>query len=121
MVLIGSLATLGFGPPVITESHPGGLRMYPEQVRSAYGLTQPPAVGAKAALVVDLDSGQTLYAKKPNQPLPPASTAKLMTALVTVQHANVDDRVTVSARAAGTQGSRMGLVSGETLTVRDLL
>ena len=121
MVLIGSLATLGFGPPVITESHSGGLRMYPEQVRSAYRLTQPPAVGAKAALVIDLDSGQTLYAKKPNQPLPPASTAKLMTALVTVQHANVDDRVTVSARAAGTPGSRMGLVSGETLTVRDLL
>ncbi len=121
LVLIGSLATLGFGPPVITEGQPGGLRMYPEQVRSAYRLTQPPAVGAKAALVIDLDSGQTLYAKKPNQPLPPASTAKLMTALVTVQHANVDDRVTVSARAAGTPGSRMGLVVGETLTVRDLL
>jgi serine-type D-Ala-D-Ala carboxypeptidase (penicillin-binding protein 5/6) len=120
-VLIGSLACLGFGPPVITEGHPGGLRMYPEQVRSAYQLTQPPAVGAMAALVIDLDSGQTLYARKPNQPLPPASTAKLMTALVTVKHANVDDRVTVSAHAAGTPGSRMGLVSGETLTVRDLL
>ena len=47
--------------------------------------------------MVDLDSEQTLYAKKPNQPLPPASTAKLMTALVTVKRANVDDRVTVSA------------------------
>jgi hypothetical protein len=79
-VLIGSLANLGFGPPVITESYPGGLRMYPEQVRGAYQLTRPPAVGAKAALVVDLDSGQTLYTKESNQPLPPASTAKLMTA-----------------------------------------
>ena len=121
LVLISSLTGLGFGPPVITESHPGGLRMYPEQVRSAYQLTQRPAVVAKAALVIDLDSGQTLYAKKPNQPLPPASTAKLMTALVTMKRANVDDRVTVSANAAGTPGSRMGLVSGETLTVRDLL
>jgi serine-type D-Ala-D-Ala carboxypeptidase (penicillin-binding protein 5/6) len=121
LALIGSLATLGFGPPVITEGRAGGLRMYPEQVRSAYQLTLPPAVSAKAALVIDLDSGQMLYAKKPNEPLPPASTAKLMTALVTVKRANLDDRVTISARAAGTSGSRMGLVAGEIVTVRDLL
>jgi D-alanyl-D-alanine carboxypeptidase (penicillin-binding protein 5/6) len=121
LVLCSCLVTLGFGPPVITAGHPGGLRMYPEQVQSAYRLTRPPSVGAKAALVIDLDSGQTLYAKRPNQPLPPASTAKLMTALLTVQRAGLDERVTISPRAAATPGSRMGLAAGETMTVRDLL
>jgi D-alanyl-D-alanine carboxypeptidase (penicillin-binding protein 5/6) len=44
-----------------------------------------------------------------------------MTALVTVRRADLKARVVVSVRAAGTPGSRMGLVAGETLTVRDLL
>lgn len=121
VLLVSSLANLGFGPPVIREGRPGGLRLYPEHVQAAYRLTRPPAVTAQAAKVVDIDSGQTLYARRPDDPLPPASTAKLMTALVVMQRADLDVAVTVSARAAGTPGSRMGLVTGETLTVRDLL
>jgi D-alanyl-D-alanine carboxypeptidase (penicillin-binding protein 5/6) len=120
-LLLASLARLGFGPPVISDGRQGGLRMHPEHVRAAYNLTRRPAVTARAALVVDLDAGQTLYSLRPNEPLPPASTAKLMTALVTVRQANLDSRVVISARAAGTPGSRMGLTAGETLTVRDLL
>jgi D-alanyl-D-alanine carboxypeptidase (penicillin-binding protein 5/6) len=72
-------------------------------------------------MVVDLSSGKTLYGLRPNDPLPPASTVKIMTALVTLEKANLDDVVEVSAAAAATEGSRMGLVTGETLTVRDLL
>lgn len=121
LVMAASLTCLGFGPPVITEGRQGGLRMYPEHVQAAYRLTRRPAVTAQAALVVDLDAGQTLYARRPNEPLPPASTVKLMTALLTVRLADLDGRVVVSAKAAGTPGSRMGLVAGETLTVRDLL
>jgi D-alanyl-D-alanine carboxypeptidase (penicillin-binding protein 5/6) len=121
LLLLASLACLGFGPPVISDGRQGGLRMHPEHVRAAVGLTRRPAVTARAALVVDLDAGQTLYALRPNEPLPPASTAKLMTALVTVRRADLKARVVVSVRAAGTPGSRMGLVAGETLTVRDLL
>jgi D-alanyl-D-alanine carboxypeptidase (penicillin-binding protein 5/6) len=121
LLLIAGLASLGFGPPVITDGRQGGLRLHPEHVRAAFQLTRPPSVSAKAALMVDLDSGQTLYAWRPNEPLPPASTVKLMTALLAVRHADVNQRVTVSPRAAETPGSRMGLVAGERLTVSDLL
>jgi D-alanyl-D-alanine carboxypeptidase (penicillin-binding protein 5/6) len=62
-----------------------------------------------------------LFALRPDDPLPPASTAKLMTALIVLQQANLDDVVTVSQAAAETSGSRMGLTVGETLTVRELL
>ena len=115
------LSSLGFGPPVITESRPGGLRLYPEHIRAAYDLKQVPQIRAQAALALDLDSDKVLYARRINEPLPPASTAKLMTALVTVRRADLTARVTVSPLAAQTSGSRMGLVSGETLTVSDLL
>lgn len=121
LVLLASLAAAGFGPPVITDGRPGGLRLYPEHIRAAHALARPPAVTAAAALVVDLDSDQTLYSRRPNAPWPPASTAKLMTALVVVRHAEIGQQVVVSARAAGTPGSRMGLTAGETLTVGDLL
>ena len=121
LLLLAGLASLGFGPPVISDGRQGGLRLHPEHVRAAYNLSHPPAVTARAALVVDLDAGQTLYSLRPNELLPPASTVKLMTALVTVRRADLNTRVSVSAGAASTPGSRMGLAPGETLTVRDLL
>ncbi|MEJ5198873.1 MAG: D-alanyl-D-alanine carboxypeptidase family protein [Anaerolineae bacterium] len=120
-MLVAGLAGTGFGPPVITDGRQGGLRLFPEHIRAAHALTRPPAVTAAAALVVDLDARQTLYSYRPTEPWPPASTAKLMTALVVVHGVDINQRTTVSARAAGTPGSRMGLTAGETLTVRDLL
>ncbi len=121
VLLGGSLACTGFGPPVLAEGRPDGLRLFPEHVAAAYRLAHPPAVSAKAALAVDVDANQVLYSLRPNEPLPPASTVKLMTALVTVQRADPDALVTVSSRAADMSGSRMGLVAAESLTVRDLL
>ena len=70
---------------------------------------------------MDLDAGQTLYALHEHQPLPPASTAKLMTALLVLSRVALTDTVQVSAGAAATGGSTMGLQSGEKLTVHDLL
>lgn len=120
-LLLSMLATAGFGPPVITDGGYPPLRMGQDDVAALVRLAEPPPVTAAAALLFDLDSERTLYALRPNDPLLPASTAKLMTALVVLQQANLDDVAVVSAYAAGTSGSRMGLVAGETLPVRDLL
>jgi D-alanyl-D-alanine carboxypeptidase (penicillin-binding protein 5/6) len=97
------------------------LRLGPDEIAGLNAVKQLPAVTANSALLVDLDSGQTLFARHPDDPLPPASTAKLMTALIVLQQANLDDVVTISQVAAETSGSRMGLTAGETLTVRELL
>ena len=115
------LACTGFGPPVITDGRNPALRMAPDQISAAVRLKEPPAVSAAAVLVVDLDAGVTLIELNSHKPLPPASTVKLMTALLTVQRARLDDVVRVSAGAAGTEGSRMGLGAGESFTVRELL
>lgn len=120
-ILIVGLACTGFGPPVMTDGGYPPLRLGPDEIARLTAVTHPPVLTAKSALLVDQDSGQTLFALHPDDALPPASTAKIMTALIVLQQGNLDDVVTVSAAAAETTGSRMGLVAGETLTVRELL
>ncbi len=125
-VLVVWLAALcllctSFGPPVLNDGGYPPVRLGPDDVAALIALRQPPGLSATAALVVDLDADQVLYALNADTPLPPASTVKVMTALVVLQQVSVDDMVTVSYNAAATPGSRTGLVAPERLTVRDLL
>ena len=50
-----------------------------------------------------------------------ASTTKIMTAIIVLERCNLDDIVTVSSKAAGTGGSRLGLHTNDKVSVRDLL
>jgi len=120
-ILVAGLVCAGFGPPVLTDGGYPPLRLGPDEIARLTAVTQAPELTAKSALLVDLDSGETLFSVHPDEPLPPASTAKIMTALVVLQGGNLDDEVAVSQNAAETTGSRMGLTAGETLTVRELL
>ncbi len=81
----------------------------------------PPHAQARAVEVVDGATGRVLYAEHPHARLPIASITKLMTVLVTLQRARLDDVVTVSSGAVGIEGSTVGLSAGERLTVRDLV
>lgn len=119
--LLTLLLCTGFGPPVLTDGGYPPLRLGPDQVAAIVQQGRPPQVSAAAAAVVDLDSGITLYAEDADVPRPPASTVKIMTALLVLRNADIREEVVVSANAAATGGSRMGLVAGERLTVLDLL
>ena len=80
-----------------------------------------PIVSAQGALAVDLDSGVTLYEKNADQKLLPASTTKIMTALVAMDYYKFDQVITVGKLSVGTDTQRMGLVAGEQITFQDLL
>lgn len=80
-----------------------------------------PVVGAKSALLVDLPTATTLFAKEPDRVLPIASLTKLMTALVVVERTKPDDLAAVPKLSTGNEESRMGLSTGEQLRVEDLL
>ncbi|PKO21684.1 MAG: D-alanyl-D-alanine carboxypeptidase [Chloroflexi bacterium HGW-Chloroflexi-1] len=121
LLVVGALGSLGFGPPVLTDSSYPPLRLDPDSVEALLRTRRHPAVTAVAATVVDIDANRTLYALRPHEPLPPASTVKVMTALLTLQRGSLTDSVTISAGAASAPGSRMGLVAGEVLTVEELL
>ncbi len=89
----------------------------------AAGADLPPPTdafaGAAAAYLVELD-GAPLWAGAPERRLPPASLTKLMTALVVDASARPDAIVTVSTRAAGAGGARMGLKAGMRIAVAEL-
>ena len=80
-----------------------------------------PYLSAAAALVMDADTGQVLYAKNPHQPRPIASTTKIITALVALECGNLKDTTIISKQAAGVEGSSIYLKAGEKLTLEELL
>jgi len=80
-----------------------------------------PPIQAKAALLIDASDGQVLYSKNANAELPMASTTKITTAVLTLEHAKLSAMVRVSEQAATIGQSTMGLRAGEVLTVRQLL
>lgn len=84
----------------------------------------PPLVSAKAAYVFDANLGFTYYTKDADLELPMASCTKIMTMLLAVEHAPLDEVITVGADAAALvrpDSSYMGLSTGEQLTLEDLL
>lgn len=76
---------------------------------------------AKSCVVVDVKGGTILYSKQPNLKLPGASTAKVMTALLVLEHLPMKQKVTISRNAAGQVPSKAGLTSGTEYSVEDLL
>jgi len=85
------------------------------------GSAAPPPVQAEAYLVQNASTGEVLARLHERERLPIASITKLMTALVTVGRADLDEVVTVSRRAAAVGESSIQLEVGERLTVADLL
>lgn len=77
-----------------------------------------PGVATAYAVAID---GRLTWAANPDLPRQPASLAKLLTALVLLDDWQPGAEVTVSAAAAGIEGSRIGLRKGEVLTAADLL
>lgn len=76
-------------------------------------------ISARGVVVLDVDSHVYLYERNPDMPLSPASTTKLLTALVALEVYKPDDVVTVASVSAN--GQSMGLVPGEKITVENLL
>ncbi len=76
---------------------------------------------AKAAVVMESISEAVLYEKNADEQLPQASTTKIMTALIVLESAEMEQKITVSSSAAAVEGSQLGLTAGDRLTVLDLL
>ena len=96
---------------------------------SAPVLPEDPNILAKAALLVDYNTGEVIYAKNEHEELYPASLTKIMTALLTLEAIDagkltMDQPLTATATALeglSSDGSSAGIKVGETMPVRDLL
>jgi D-alanyl-D-alanine carboxypeptidase (penicillin-binding protein 5/6) len=81
----------------------------------------PPRVSAPSYVVESAVDGSTLAARAPAQPRAIASITKLMTVLVALEHARLDETVVVPRQATGIGEATAGLRPGERVTVRDLV
>ena len=79
------------------------------------------SVSARSAILMEASTGAVIFEKEPDERLLIASTTKLMTALVAVENASLEDTVTVPAECVGVEGSSMYLKAGEELSLRELL
>ena len=83
-------------------------------------------VNAKSAVLMEAGTGRVLYAKNPNEALPPASVTKVMTLLLVMEaidsgNLSLTDTVTVSEYAASMGGSQVFLEPFEEMSVEDML
>ena len=78
-------------------------------------------INSRAAVIYERNSGMTLYKKNADTPRPMASTTKIMTAIVVLENSDLSQVVTISKKAAGTGGSRVGLKTGDKIAIHDLL
>jgi serine-type D-Ala-D-Ala carboxypeptidase (penicillin-binding protein 5/6) len=78
-------------------------------------------VFSRAAVVMDASTGKILYAKNPDLKCLPASTTKLMTAIVAIENKDLKDVVTISRNASLTPPHKAGLKAGDRVTVEELL
>lgn len=81
----------------------------------------PPDCPAGAAILIEKEERRTLFSKNEHLPLPPASTTKIMTAIIVIENCAPDEIVTIPKESVGTEGSSAYLRCGEQLTVLDLL
>jgi D-alanyl-D-alanine carboxypeptidase (penicillin-binding protein 5/6) len=81
----------------------------------------PPATTGDAVLVMDLRTGEVMHAEHAGGPRPIASATKLMTALLTLERTELDDVFPAARYAASPVESKINLMPGERMTVRDLL
>ena len=89
--------------------------------KSAAGKNKVYRISAQSALLSNINRGQQLFGKNMNRRVHPASTTKVMTALLVLEHLSLNAIVSVPPAAVNVQPSKIDLVSGEQYKVSDLL
>lgn len=79
------------------------------------------AITGQGAIVIDQTTGRALFEKNADEALFPASTTKVLTALIILEDLKLDDVVTIDSETPFTEGSRIYLIEGEKVTVEQLL
>lgn len=116
-----ALSTSGGGDGYLTSQLSPSNQEEIEARAALPGEIAAPPLNAAAGFLIDPDTGDVLYEKNADQSLPMASTTKIMTAVVVMENARLEEDVYISANASQTGESSIWLEEGEVLTVEQLL
>lgn len=96
--------------------------LVPAQAAGAVaGVEDPPHIDARAAVLIDAESGRVLYAQNAGTPMPMASTTKIMTGWLLAEMVAPETTLWVPFEARGIIGSKLYLEPGERYSARDML
>lgn len=95
--------------------------VHEEVMQASTDPSEAPETYSRAVVVYDRTSKTVLYGKNENDVRAMASTTKIMTATLLIENGDLSQTVEVSKRAANTGGSRLGLKTGDKITLNDLL
>lgn len=80
-----------------------------------------PKITGKSGVLIDAISGQLLYEQNKDEKLSPASTTKILTAIIAIESGKLDDIVTIGANPPKVEGTSVYLEEGEKIKLRDLV
>lgn len=83
--------------------------------------TDEPILNSRIAVAYDRKSGNVIWGKDEHKKSAMASTTKIMTCVLVIENCDLNQTITVSSKAAGIGGSRLGLKTNDKITMRDLL
>lgn len=89
-------------------------------IASSYEVSSNEVI-AESAILINQDSGQILFDKNANAPMYPASTTKILTALIVLEDLPLDEIVTIDPQSPYAGGSHIALEPGEEVSVEQLL
>lgn len=98
-----------------------------EIANASTSTSSEPVLNSRYVVAFDRNSKTILFGKNENQKAPMASTTKIMTAIILIENLginnelNLDSEVEVCKQAASIGGSRLGLKTGDRITINDLL
>lgn len=87
----------------------------------AEGSGQINSISAHGVVLMDVHSGRVLYEKNADQKMRIASLTKIMTAIVAIENGDLEEMISTSDFAYGTEGSSIYLKKGEKLSLEDML
>ncbi len=120
---VGSMSAQASEPEELAEAMENR-KLLPIQSNEIENWPTGPAVGAQSAIVVEANTGVILYSKNIHEKLYPASTTKILTALIAAENSTLDEMVTFSTDAVFSierGSSNMGIDVGESLPMEECL
>jgi len=92
-----------------------------QEIEATASSDTKPTINSRRYAIYDRLSGRCIYGKDENKQTAMASTTKIMTSIIVVENCKLSDTVTITSKAAGTGGSRLGLHTDDKITVNDLI
>jgi len=120
LIIALSCLSLAPGPPVLVDAEVPQAPLTAVQVRQLNDVNRPPSLSAGSAILADAATGRVLYQKNAAAPRAPASTTKIMTALLALERAPLTETVRIPP-GIQVPGTTAHLSPGETVTLEELL